>query len=85
MFSHCLVINSPIFVTSNVTYMNNMFNNCTSLTSFDLSNFKTNKVSLMSCMFYTFHFLTSLNLSNFNIQNNTDISLMFNGINKLCK
>ena len=64
-----------------------MFNNCTFLflTSFDLSNFKTNKVSLMSCMFDTFHSLTFLNLSNFNIQNDTDISLIFNEINKLCK
>ena len=37
--------------TSNVTSMGNMFNNCSSLTSLDLSNFNTSNVTNISSMF----------------------------------
>ena len=65
--------------------MNHMFDNCSSLTSLDLSNFNTNYVTNMSYMFYNCSSLTSLNLSNFNTNNVKSLFLMFSGMNKNCK
>ena len=44
----------------------NMFYDCSSLTSLNLSNFNTNNVTDMSGMFYECSSLASLNLFNFN-------------------
>ena len=49
--------------------MSYMFNQCSSLTSLNLSNFNTNNVQDMSYMFQLCSSLTSLNLSNFNTSN----------------
>jgi len=57
--------------------LRNMFYNCYSLTSLDLSNFNTNNVINMNNMFYNCSSLTSLNLDNFNTNNVTDMSYMF--------
>ena len=46
--------------------MNNMFNNCFSLSSLNLSNFKINNVTFMKNIFTYLDNLTSLDLSNFN-------------------
>ena len=46
--------------------MSEIFRNCSSLTSLNLSNFNTNNVNNMSEMLYNCSSLTSLNLSNFN-------------------
>ena len=51
--------------------MQEMFINCSSLTSLNVSNFNTNNVKDMHYMFYNCSTLTSLNLSNFNIYNVT--------------
>jgi len=57
-----------------------MFFKCSSLTSFNLSNFNT--VNNMKSMFYNCSSLTSLNLSIFNFNNVKDIFDMFSGLNK---
>ena len=62
--------------------MCNMFNNCTSLTSLNLSHFDTNSVNDMSNMFNNCSNLTSLNLSNFNTNNVINMNCMFYGVNR---
>ncbi len=57
--------------------MNWMFNNCSSLTTLDLSNFNTANVTDMNCMFSDCSSLTTLDLSNFNTANVKDMELMF--------
>jgi surface protein len=68
-------------------YMNtnsgNMFNNCSSLTSLDLSKFDTSKVTDMNSMFYGCSSLTSLDLSKFDTNNVTYMSSMFYGCSSL--
>jgi surface protein len=63
--------------TANVTDMTDMFEECSSLTSLDLSSFNTSKVRNMSGMFSWCSNLTNLNLSNFNTANVTDMNSMF--------
>ncbi|MBR1497401.1 MAG: leucine-rich repeat protein, partial [Oscillospiraceae bacterium] len=63
--------------TSNVTDMRDMFSNCSSLTSLDLSGFDTSKVTDMSYMFYNCSSLTSLNLSSFDTSGVTTMYYMF--------
>ena len=63
--------------TSSVTDMSHMFQNCTGLTSLDLSNFDTSQVTSMYYMFFNCSGLTSLDLSNFDISSVTNISNMF--------
>ena len=46
-----------------LTNMSKMFNKCSSLTSFNFSNFNTNNVNDMNHMFYECSSLTSLNTS----------------------
>ncbi|MBR5726516.1 MAG: BspA family leucine-rich repeat surface protein, partial [Muribaculaceae bacterium] len=63
--------------TSEVTYMSLMFQNCTQLTSLDLSHFNTSKVLSMNGMFSGCSSLTSLDLSSFNTANVVAMSDMF--------
>ena len=65
------------FVTSNVTDMHGMFQNCGSLTSLDLSDFDTSNVTDMGGMFNYCASLTSLDLSGFDTSNVTDMGYMF--------
>ena len=51
--------------TSEVTSMYDMFANCSSLTSIDLSGFRTAEVTTMEGMFYSCDGLTTLDLSTF--------------------
>ena len=60
-----------------------MFNECTRLTSLDLSSFNTSKVTCMYGLFNNCKKLTSLDLSNFDISEETDISCMFDGCDSL--
>jgi surface protein len=78
--------------TSEVTNMENMFNDCSSLTSLDLSSFNTSKVTNMSGMFRDCSDLTSLAIgSGFtvheygdgNIEGKTKTDKMFYGCNAL--
>ena len=59
--------------------MNDMFNECKSLKSIDLSNFNTQNVTNMNDMFRECKSLKSIDLSNFNTQNVTNMSDMFKG------
>lgn len=68
---------------SGVTDMNNMFYNCSYLTTLNLSSFNTINVTNMGSMFYFCGNLKTLNLSNFNTSNVTSMSNMFNGCNNL--
>ena len=57
--------------------LNEMFYNCSLLSSINLSNFNTNNVTNMSYMFSNCYSLNSINLSNFNTNNVTNMSDMF--------
>ena len=63
--------------TSEVTNMTSMFNNCSGLTSLDLSSFNTANVAYMESMFLRCSGLTSIDLSSFNTANVGDMSDMF--------
>ena len=69
--------------TSEVTTMRSMFNNCSKLTSINLSHFNTAKVTSMRQMFLNCENLTSLDLSNFNTAKVTDMYNMFGGCSGL--
>ena len=71
------------FNTSNVTNMNSMFRDCSSLTSLDLSSFNTSKVTNMASLFNSCRSLTSLDLSNFNTSKVTDMGGVFYGCSSL--
>ena len=63
--------------TSNMTNMSYMFQNCSKLTSLNLSGWDTSNVTNMNGMFYDCTGLTSLDVSNFNTSKVTDMSAMF--------
>ena len=63
--------------------MNNMFSNCSSLTSLDLSSFDTSEAISMNGMFSNCSSLTSLDLSSFDTSNVTDMSDMFSNCSSL--
>lgn len=69
--------------TSNMTSMYNMFENCSKLTSLDVSNFNTSKVTNMRSMFGWCSSLTSLDLSNFDTSSVTNMGSMFESCSKL--
>lgn len=63
--------------TSKTESMVQMFANCESLTSLNLSSFNTNNVKNMARMFGNCSNLTSINLSSFNTSSVIDMSSMF--------
>ena len=63
--------------------MSNMFRECKSLTSLDLSNFKTANVTNMSWMFTDCKNLTAVDVSNFNTNKVTNMLGMFSNCQKL--
>ena len=63
--------------------MDNMFYDCSGLTSLDLSHFNTQNVTDMGGMFEGCSGLPSLDLSHFNTQNVTDMIEMFKGCSAL--
>ncbi len=63
--------------TAKVTTMYDLFNDCASLESIDLSNFSTGNVTNMNSLFYNCMALTSLDVSSFNTSKVTDMSYMF--------
>ena len=71
------------FNTSNVTSMFRMFENCSSLTSLNLSNFNTSNVTNMNTMFGGCSSLTSLDLNSFNTSKVTNMFGMFAGCSSL--
>lgn len=69
--------------TSSVKTMSQMFRDCSSLTSLDLSSFKTSNVTNMSGMFRGCSALTSLDLSYFETDKVNSMRDMFNGCSSL--
>ena len=69
--------------TSKVTNMSWMFNDCSSLTSLDLSGWDTSNVTNMMAMFRSCCALTSLDLSGWDISNVIDMKIMFNDCSSL--
>lgn len=69
--------------TENVEDMNNMFADCSSLTTLDLHTFNTAKVTNMALMFYHCSGLTSLRVSIWNTANVTNMNQMFDGCSSL--
>lgn len=69
--------------TENVTNMGWMFEDCSSLTTLDVSNFNTANVTDMRDMFNGCSSLTTLDVSKFNTENVTDMVSMFEGCSSL--
>ena len=69
--------------TANVTDMSEMFANCSSLKTIDLSHFNTSKVTNMKEIFFLCSELTSLDVSHLNTSNVTNMGSMFYGCKKL--
>ena len=69
--------------TANVTNMKSMFDQCSSLTSIDLSGFNTTNVTDMMGMFVQCTSLTSIDLSSFNTANVEDMRYMFQACSAL--
>lgn len=65
--------------TSSVTSMVCMFQDCSALTSLDMSHFDTSKVTDMGVMFSGCSSLTSLDLSHFDTSNVRSMGSMFSG------
>ena len=77
------ILFGPGFDTSNVEYMEGMFQSCHGLESLDVSGFNTSKVTTMYQMFEHCDNLTTLDLSSFNTETVTDMGSMFNDCKKL--
>jgi surface protein len=60
-----------------------MFDNCSSLTTLDVSNWDTSSVTTMSDMFRGCSSLTTLDVSNWNVSKVTNMSSMFYGCSLL--
>ena len=85
-FSKLTVINDiGNLNTANVEDMNNMFANCSLLTTLDLHTFNTAEVTNMAMMFYHCSGLTSLLVGSFNTANVTNMNQMFDGCSSLAK
>ena len=69
--------------TSNVTNMNRTFENCSSLTTLNISSFNTSNVINMSYMFCGCSSLTSLDLSNFDTSEVINMNGMFSNCSSL--
>ena len=69
--------------TSNTKSMANMFRDCSSLTSLDLSHFNTYRVMDFSYMFYGCRELTSLDLGSFERDCDAKMEKMFSGLENL--
>lgn len=73
---------TPI-IPINATSCYLMFNDCSKLTSLDLSSFDTSNVTDMSGMFYKCSSFTTLGLSNLDTSNVTDMRAMFDDCSSL--
>ena len=77
------IVNLCYLNTSDVTNMVDMFQNCSSLTSLDVSSFNTANVTNMEGMFNGCSGLTSINVSGLNTANVTTMERMFYGCSSL--
>lgn len=74
---------SNVVDTSRMTTLREMFYNCSSLVSLDLSGFDTSSVKSMSDTFYACRALTSLDLSGWDTSNVTTMLSMFDNCKSL--
>ena len=70
-------------VTNKCTSCANMFRDCSSLQSLNLSSFNTAAVTSMATMFFNCYSMQSLNLSSFNTAAVTNMTSMFSACNSL--
>ena len=80
MFTNCNLLTSIVFLSGNfkVTNVENMFENCSSLKSLDLSRLNSDKVPDMNHMFSSCYELESLTFnSNFDTSKVTNMEYMF--------
>ena len=81
MFNGCSSLEylelSPKFKTKGIYYMSNLFKDCSSLKSLDLSSFNTSNTKYMDLAFYNCTSLTSLEISTFSTTRANSISQMF--------
>ena len=75
--------NIPVTNFDGVTKMNDMFYNCRSLTTLDLSHFDTSNVTNMAWMFSNCNSLTTMDLSHFDMSNVTNMKYMFSNCTNL--
>ena len=84
MFGGCNLLRSINMIsgweTSKITNMFQMFYNCSSLTSLDISNWDVSNVTTMESMFYGCSSLEYLNLSNWVTKVTLNSSNMFRGV-----
>ena len=89
IFNNCSSLESVDFIKdwdiSNCTSTQNMFANCSSLTSLDLSNWNVSKVTNMSAMFQGCSSLTYLNANNWDLRKVTNLNNTFSNCIKLEK
>ena len=71
------IYNITYLFQSKLTNLNNMFRECDSLITIDLSNFNTENVTNMSTMFWGCKSLTNIDLSNCNTCNVSNMEKMF--------
>ena len=71
------------FDTSNVTNMQSMFYDCSTITNLDLRTFNTTNVTNMGGMFYNCSSLSNIDVSSFNTSNVTSMSNMFSNCSSL--
>jgi surface protein len=69
--------------TTSVTDMSNMFEDCKSLTTLDVSGFNTTSVTSMVSMFRSCTSLTTLDVSGFNTTSVTSMAVMFRSCTSL--
>ena len=76
-------INVSNFDTSNISYMDFIFSDCSKLTSINLSNFDTSKVTIIYCMFFGCSKLQFIDISYFSFSGSNpylfDQDIPFNG------
>ena len=71
------------YPNTDVVSISDMFHDCSSLKSIDLSNFNAANVTGTNGMFYNCSSLTNINFGNFNTSNVNDMSCMFYGCSSL--
>ena len=76
-------IKSAKIEVTEITSLDSLFEDCSNLTSVDLSKLDTSKVTRMSKMFYGCENLTSVDLSKLDTSKVTDMSEMFYGCSNL--
>ena len=87
MFKNCQKLEnlklSDTFITSKVTNMQYLFEDCWALSSIDLHKFDTSKLDCTVYMFKNCKNLVNLDVSNFNTDNVYETHAMFEGCEKL--